>query len=381
MNLLLITFNAGQTRPAKSIFNFINQFIYTHKANIPEIIAIGLQEGLKDSLQNFSFPEYEILYYNQVWAPTGVGPKSNSWQSWLFLKKQNFNVTIFASFFSCKKGKANKALGILKNSLRKGFGIFTITLPNLIINIGIGHLPSSEEEPIKRDICLRQTQNNLRKILNMDTYNFIMGDLNYRRIIGTKQILTPNLQSNIQRRLRLTFTNPFIIPEPFYQEKQNNKYKLNQLRKINNRSIKSHPLTPSFYNNTNNNLSNASTQYVGNTSNINDALFNNLKGYKEANFPKGAPPTCKLNVKKAKIEQRCSIEIPYDTERVPSFCDRIIYQSNKNVDVLFYEPIFLYGDDGKLSDHLGVAGLFKFGNIQYPPQYPKNNMNLIPNPF
>jgi hypothetical protein len=87
-------------------------------------------------------------------------------------------------------------------------------------------------------------------------------------------------------------------------------------------------------------------------------------GYKEADFPEGAPPTCKLDVKKAKVLQKCFIEIPYDSERIPSFCDRIIYQSNNPVNVIFYEPIFLYGDDGKLSDHLGVAGLFQLPNKQ-----------------
>jgi len=357
MHLLLITFNAGQTSPKNSIINFVKQFNYTLEDK-PDIIAIGIQEGLRNCLKDFNIASYETFYYNQVWAPTGIGSKSNSWQSWLFLKKYGLQATINDKYFSCEKSGANRAIGLIKNSLRKGFGIFKLSVLGMEINIGIGHLPSKEDNPLKRDICLRKTQNMINRG-DVNEYNFIMGDLNYRRIITSKDFSQQKLQQDIQRKLLLTFLNPIIISG----KSSRNIYKLNQLRNISKRRITDKFVVPSNIGRPNN------YDNKGNS-------FDKLMGYREADFPDGAPPTCKLDVKSARNLGNGQIEIMYDRKRIPSFCDRIIYQSNEKINVLFYEPIFLYGDNGELSDHLGVAGLFQFGNqsLQKPMQTPIQTM-------
>ena len=182
------------------------------------------------------------------------------------------------------------------------------------------HLPFLEKESdqgkIIRDKTIQETLkyfNILEKKLEINEYIFLMGDLNYR----------------------ISFNNDNI--------KQSNFIELLEKKDIQNFNANNYLLFDQHHNSITNNVI--------------------LSGYNEGKNNNGPTffPTCKL-IKQCPINEIRKYQINKgNTQRIPSWCDRILYMGN-NIKCLLYES-FDKGQTCK-SDHIPVIGLYEITSLE-----------------
>lgn len=326
---------------------FISQIIKKNKNKLPDIFVISLQESsIKNPKKGFKSDQLIMAFFDCI---SKLQKKKNKKYSFYSEKMEGigaegvrglrlgliidknleikYKFLFFRPLFKSKLpitkgqhfGKGAIMLNLLINKKFKNIS------NKYILNFINMHLPFLEKEKDQgksiRDQSIKEIMNYFQSKLELKNNNiqistFLMGDLNYRINFGSK---IDKQKDYINRLETGVFHNDqikdIIKYDQLYSSIQKNEILENYKEGINNAG-------PNFF------------------------------------------PTCKL-IKKCPIEESESRKyqiVKGKTQRVPSWCDRILYNGN-NITCLYYDN-FDKGYTCK-SDHIPVIGLFEINQPKH----------------